>query len=132
MDVDKFTPLTLDESRSSDCHLVMTQANYYGCPICSADNFTTSEGDCVDGEMTVSYVKNPGIDCNGVMRDTTEKCGDIDIKIGLLLVGSLVIFILLAGLAILVVVIYQKNQRLSFKYKELQKSVASSVEMEDK
>jgi len=131
-DPNKFIPLTVIDTDSTECHLVLHQSNYYGCPICSYQNFTREDGECENGEMTVSYVKNDGVKCNGIMRDTTESCGDINITIGLLLVGSLILFILIAGLVIVAIFIYQKKQKLEYKYKELQKSVAASVEMEDK
>jgi RsiW-degrading membrane proteinase PrsW (M82 family) len=131
MDPTKFIPLTLDVENSTDCHLVLYQSNYYGCPICSVSDFTKEEGECVDGEMTVSYQKNTTITCNGVMKDTTESCGGINITIGLLLVGSLLLFIVIVGFIAVVYFFYQKNQKLSYKYKELRKTVASSVELEE-
>lgn len=123
-----FTSLAYSEDQSSVCTAVFEQSSIYGCPVCSAEDFTRDEGECEDGRMVVRFVKNEDSRCNGVVKDVEESCGDLTLNFGLAVVLSVLIMVALIAFVTVLVVIVLKNRRLKVKYSQLQ---ASNVEMDE-
>merc|ERR1712083_415579 len=101
-DPSDYTPLEYSSSKSSQCQAVFEQSSIYGCPVCSYDDFDRKEGECEDGEMTVKYEKKKSAQCNGVVKDSVESCGDVTLGFGLAVV--IIVLVLLVLLLLLVAV----------------------------
>ena len=74
----------------------------------------------------MKYEKKKSAQCNGVVKDSVESCGDVTLGFGLAVV--IIVLVLLVLLLLLVAVgwFVMKHQRLKIKYSQLR---ASNVEM---
>jgi len=127
-DPDNRVSLRLLEERTSTCEATLTTTSIFGCPVCDDDDFETEESDCIDDQLTVTYVKKEGARCNGVKAPTTETCGELEMNVGLVIGISVAVVACLIFLSAGLVLIFLKNRRLQTKYSLLQSQYAGEGE----
>jgi len=130
-DVSLYTALEYSSSQSSECDAVFEQSSIYGCPVCTFDDFEREEGDCKDGEMVVQYKKKKHSNCNGVVKDAVESCGDVTLGFGLAVVIVVVVLVVLLLLFVAIGWFVLKHRRLKIKYTQLRAANVEMTEVED-
>jgi len=104
-------------SSNDSCTAIFVWRSIYGCPVCSEQDYLTTQTSCIDGMQSLVEVKrNPA--CNGPINKRIQEtaCSEtLQFPLIAVLIGT----VLFAALLVLVVILIVRNRRMSHRYNRL-------------
>ena len=90
--------------------------------MCTTRDYETQRGDCINKELRTSLVKRDASRCNGptVARVDISSCTGLEYSLPWY--GSVLILVVIIGLAAAALVLYNKYKKLNERYTALEKS----------
>eukprot|EP01094_Clydonella_sp_ATCC50884_P012300 TRINITY_DN222_c0_g1_i1.p1 TRINITY_DN222_c0_g1~~TRINITY_DN222_c0_g1_i1.p1 ORF type:complete len:871 (-),score=277.80 TRINITY_DN222_c0_g1_i1:298-2910(-) len=117
---------------SDHCKNVFEVLSPYACRVCTIDDFDRSEGSCSGGSRTVSFTKKSDAICYGSHQDDIEEtCADVELSWAPVIIITVSVVVLMAGIVIVLVYVCRKKRQLEHKYSMLVTNSSSGTEMTD-